>query len=457
MGAFGWRWRALSAVAAVWVLLSTQAGYGLEVFGPVSNFTQDRANSREPTVELSGTHVYSAWIDMRTGYGDVYFRESSDRGDTYGQAQNLSNGHPARASDVRVTRVQANVYVVWAENGIRLRTSHDFGVTFGPIQVLSEHGRKPRLVAAGGNVYVAWASADPEGPLLFRASHDSGDSFGAAIELSEQARGGDLDLAAAGTYVLAVWDDGAQVFFRQSPDAGHTFAPTLRLDEGEEPSGDARLATHANGVYVVWREGSGCNSEIAFRRSITGGASFEPILQLSQNAVASLDPLIDSNDPSVYVIWKEKRAGNTDIFFTRSSDGGATFDAAINLSDTGGKSSQYALSASGDSVRIAWREKSVNGSDIFYRSSTDRGTSFGNPQNVSQSPGKSTSPVIISSGRGAEVHVLWEEDLPLNRELYYRRGVPALEPQPARGRCMSSRATARSMSSAPARNSHGPR
>jgi hypothetical protein len=422
MGALGRRWRALSAVAGVFVLLAAQAGYGLEVFGSASNFTEDRAHSREPAVELSGNHVFSAWIDMRTGYGDVYFRESSDRGLTFGPARNLSTSK-ARASDVRVTRFQSDVYVVWAEDGILLRTSHDAGVTFGPLQVLSPHGRRPRIIATGGSVYVAWTESDKDGTLLFRASHDSGESFEAAIELSEQARGGGLELAAVGPRVYAVWDDDSHVYFRQSQDAGVSFAPAQVLDEGQVESGDARLSTHPNGVYVVWREGSGCSSEIAFRRSITGGVSFEPVLKLSKNTVASLDPLIDSHDTAVYVLWKEKREGSTDIFFTRSLDGGASFDATINISDTPGKSSQYALSTPGDTVRIVWREKTVNGSDIFYRSSTDRGASFDNARNLSLSPGKSTSPVIISSGRG-EVHVLWEEDLPLNRELFYLRGVP---------------------------------
>lgn len=427
MGALKWRWRALSAVAGIWTLLAAQAGYGLEVFGSVNNFTEDGAHSREPTVEVTGTYVFSAWVDMRTGYGDVYFRESADRGLTFGPVRNLSTSR-ARASDVRVTRFQSNVYVVWAEDGILLRTSHDSGVTFGPLQVLSARGRRPRIVATGGNVYVAWNDSDKpgdrQGSPRFRASHDAGDTFDAAMELGPQTRGGGLELAADGPRVHAVWDDGNHVYFRQSQDAGLAFSPTQVLDEGQSASGDARLATHPHGVYVVWREGTGCDSEIAFRRSITGGASFEPPLKLSQNSAASLDPLIDSHDTAVYVLWKEKRAGSTDIFFTRSQDEGASFDAASNISDTPGKSSQYALSAPGDSVRIVWREKTVNGSDIFYRASGDRGATFGASRNLSLTPGKSTSPVIISSGRGAEVHVLWEEDLRLNRELFYLRGVP---------------------------------
>jgi hypothetical protein len=409
------------------VLLAPLAAFAHDVFENVTNFSQTRSTSREPTVEVVGTHVFTAWIDMRTGYGDVYFRQSPNRGQSYGAAQNLSGSHPARASDVQVARVLNNVYVAWAEAGIRFRVSHDSGETFGPIQVLSERGQAPHLAASGGSVYVAWSGPETGGELFFRASHDSGDSFKPRIELSEQSKGGDLDLAVDGPSVHAVWDDGSQVFLRRSLDEGRSFAPTQVLDEGSGPSEDARLALRGAGVFVVWREGSGCDSEIVFRRSTTRGASFEPLVTLSQSAGASsLDPLLEVNDQTVYVLWKEKVAGQTDLFFTRSLDTGVTFEAPRNVSGTPGKSSQYALSSSSGIVRIVWRDRSAGGGDIFYRSSADRGASFGPIQNLSQSPGKSTSPVIISSGRAAEVHVLWEEDLPGNRESFYRRGV--LEP-----------------------------
>jgi hypothetical protein len=424
MKAFGWRWSALGWVAGVLALLAPQPGYSREVFGTAGNFSQTRSTSREPTVEVVGTHVFASWIDMRTGYGDVYFWESSDRGLTFSQPQNLSTSR-ARASDVRVSKSQANVYVVWVEEGIRLRTSHDFGVTFGPVQVLSELGSDPHIVATDKNVYVTWTRSEKKGDLFFRASHDFGDSFEQAIELNEQARGGDLDLAAEGLNVYAVWDDGSQVFFRRSMDEGRSFAPTQVLDEGTDASEDARLGTNALGVSVIWREGTGCLSEIAFRRSTTGGASFEPILNLSGSPMTSLDPLIDVRDRFVYVLWKEKQAGGTDIFFTRSLDGGVTFDVPRNVSETPGKSAQYALSASGDYVRIVWRDQGAGGGDIFYRSSVDRGASFGDVENLSQSSAKSSSPAIISSGKGAEVHVLWEEELRGNREIFYRRGVLA--------------------------------
>jgi hypothetical protein len=424
MKAFGWRWSALGWVVAVWALFSPQAGYSRETFGTTGNFSQTRSTSREPTVEVVGNHSFIAWVDMRTGYGDVYFRASSERGLTYGEVQNLSDSH-ARASDIRVGRFQANIYVLWVEDGIRLRTSHDFGATFGPVQVLAKGGREPHLVIVDNNVYVAWTRLGQGNGLVFRASHDFGDSFDAPVELNPQEMGGDLDLVAEGTHVYAAWDNGSQVFFRRSTDAGRSFEPTQILDEGEEASEDAKLALHAFGVAVVWREGTGCHGEIVFRRSITGGASFEPILNLSGSFLDSLDPVVDVRDRYVYVIWKEKQEDGTDIFFTRSLDGGVTFEAPRNVSETRGKSGQYSLSSSSNFVRIVWRDQSVGRGDIFYRSSANRGASFGDVENLSQSPGKSSSPAIISSGKGAEVHILWEEELSGNREIFYLRGVPA--------------------------------
>jgi hypothetical protein len=197
------------------------------------------------------------------------------------------------------------------------------------------------------------------------------------------------------------------------------------LDEGTNASGDARLATSALGVSVVWREGTGCGSEIVFRRSLTGGASFEPLVNLSGSPFASMDPLLHVRGQFVYVLWKEKQEGNTDIFFAWSMNGGITFNAPRNVSETPGKSGQHVLSTSGDFVRIVWRDQSAGGGDILYRSSVDRGLTFGDVENLSQSSEKSSSPAIISSGKGAEVHVLWEEELRGNREIFYRRGVPA--------------------------------
>ena len=423
-----WWWSALWAVVSMLVVLSPQAAHSREVFGSTQNFSRTRADSSATSVAIRLNHVFIAWIDKETGHGDVYFRESSDRGLTYSAPRNLSDRNRAPASDVLVVRVEGNVYVLWEEDGIRLRVSHDFGVTFGPLQVLSDCGREPRLAAIDENVYVLWTRGSCRkgaGELLFRASHDFGDTFDAAIALDANARSRHPAIASEGPFVYVAWEEGAHVSFRRSADEGRSFEPARFLDEGRGASSLPQLATLGTNVYAVWQEGNGAHSEIAFRRSTTGGASFEPLLNLSQSRGASRRPLLDSFESSVYVVWEESLPGNSKIFFTRSLDEGETFDALWNVSRTWGSSSEPSLSSSGEVVRIAWREDLWGwSSDIFYRSSDDRGTSFGTVENLSQTPWCSARPLVLSSHLGVEVHVFWEEHLPGNTEILYRRGVP---------------------------------
>ena len=37
---------------------------------------------------------------------------------------------------------------------------------------------------------------------------------------------------------------------------------------------------------------------------------------------------------NVYVVWKDNTPGNDEVFYRRSTDGGATFGSTVNLSNT---------------------------------------------------------------------------------------------------------------------------
>lgn len=424
-------------VASALVALAPRVGHAVEVFESVRNFSQTRGHSSGVSVSIRANYIFVSWLERQTGNGDVYFRRSTDRGLTYSAPVNLSEGLKARASDAVVIRVEGNVYVLWEEDGIRLRVSHDYGETFGPLRRLSDSGREPRIAAFDEHVYVLWSSDKGGSDVLFRASHDFGESFDAPLTLSGDGRSRHPALAADGAYVYVVWDDKAHISLRRSVDSGRSFEPPLRLDEGKAPSCHPQLTTLVDSVHVVWEEGGSGRADIVYRRGLAGGASFGPVLNLSRSPGDSHNPLIDSFETSLSVIWEESLPGNSDIFFTRSLDGGATFDVLRNVSETATPSSQPSLSTSGEVVRIAWREDvacpgDLAGwredeacmSEIFYRSSDDRGTSFGTTQNVSETPTRSSTPLVLSSHLGVQVHVFWEEHTPGNVELFYRRGEP---------------------------------
>ncbi len=81
---------------------------------------------------------------------------------------------------------------------------------------------------------------------------------------------------------------------------------------------------------------------------------FDSEINLSSSAASSTEVQI-VEDGNIYVVWKEGATG--DIFFKRSTDGGDTFEASLDVSKTSGVTSQAPqIAASGSNVSIVWQE-----------------------------------------------------------------------------------------------------
>jgi len=75
-----------------------------------------------------------------------------------------------------------------------------------------------------------------------------------------------------------------------------------------------------------------------------------------------------------------------------------------------------------DNLHMVWYDDTPGIPDIYYRKSTDGGASWSTSQNISSSTGDSMYPAIAADPSG-NVHVVWHDDTPGNREIYYRRYV----------------------------------
>ncbi len=102
------------------------------------------ANAQEQTrfvplflapIAASGDNVYVTWWDNKTGNWEVFFARSTDNGETFDNTINLSNAM-GRSEDSNIAASEDNVYVTWWDNktGTRevyFRASTDNGETFG--------------------------------------------------------------------------------------------------------------------------------------------------------------------------------------------------------------------------------------------------------------------------------------------------------------------------------------
>jgi hypothetical protein len=100
-------------------------------------------------IATSGNNVYLAWTGNDTGHPEVFFRASSDNGQTFSDKINLSNTPEVDSIDVQIAASGTHVYTTWwenHENGTRMpffRASNDNGQTFGPVLSPSESGPLP--------------------------------------------------------------------------------------------------------------------------------------------------------------------------------------------------------------------------------------------------------------------------------------------------------------------------
>ena len=149
----------------------------------------------------------------------------------------------------------------------------------------------------------------------------------------------------------------------------------------------------------MWVDGN----SVYFRSSQDYGTKFgNPILLSNVNASLSpqTGPKIASTEKGdVYVVWVD---GNG-VYFRSSQDNGTKFGNPILLSINVASSPQIAATEKGD-VYVVW----VDGNGVYFRSSQDYGTKFGNPILLSNAARISSSPQIAATEKG-DVYVVWSD------------------------------------------------
>ena len=121
----------------------------------------------------------------------------------------------------------------------------------------------------------------------------------------------------------------------------------------------------------------------------------EPV-NLSNTRGDSIRVQLYANGNDVYAAWSDNTPGGIDdVFFTKSKDGGKSFDTPINLSQNNGSSAFPRIVVSESNVYIVWYDYSPGQSDIFFAKSTDGGESF-EVTNISDTPMPSYNPWVAA-------------------------------------------------------------
>ncbi len=333
-------------------------------------------------IAASGDTVHVVWFDTRDANYEIYYKRSTDGGTNWSQDVRLTYG-PSTSGPTAIAVSGHSVHVVWEDywNGsyeIYYKRSTDGGTSWDPDVRLTNSPSLsvyPSIAIFADTVHVVW----------------------------EDTR-----------------DGNNEIYYKRSTDGGTSWSTDIRLTNDPNPSEFPSIGvSQQGGVHVVWDDYRDGNWEIYYKLSTDGGTSWGTDVRLTIAADRSWDPSVAVSRTDVHVVWEDKRDGDWKIYYKRSTDGGTSWTADSNLTNDTSYSWWPSVAVSGTRIHVVWLDYRDGDWEIYYKRSTDGGTSWETDARLTYAPNGSTSPSVALSG--SAVHVVWYDYRDGNSEIYYKR------------------------------------
>jgi hypothetical protein len=116
------------------------------------------------------------------------------------------------------------------------------------------------------------------------------------------------------------------------------------------------IASGGDTVHVVWYDKRDGNFEVYYKRSTDAGLSWGQDARLTNDTAGSFTPSVAASGSLVHIAWTDMRDGNAEIYYKRSTDGGVTWGADMRLTNGTAQSGNVSVSADGPRVHVVWKE-----------------------------------------------------------------------------------------------------
>jgi len=359
----------------------------------------------------------------------------------------------------------------------RLTTSADPSATAPEINLTQWNWNRQIAVDDAGAVHVVWArlgtlSVDlpadrpdpvdttqlPPGQIFYKRSTDGGQTWTADFALTAAATGTDsATVATSGAYVYVLWralEAGRlRAFVRSSADGGASWsAPVAVTDNPAGVSVSApALAADGSGpsakLYAAWADGRMQTvggqpvsvKEIYLARSGDHGASWGASSAVSvPDGFSSWTPALAIWSQTIHVAWTDERNDvaectkganpcHEEEYYRRSPDDGATWGAEQRLTfDPPGMPTESwapSMAVWQDSVHLAYLDKRTGYFQVYYRRSTNGGTSFDAEALIAADAMFMNAARPTIAARAGDVHLTWFGFSSFEADIYYSRSM----------------------------------
>jgi BNR repeat-like domain len=355
---------------------------------PAKRLTWTLGASTSPVIAVDAAgHLHAFWQDYSPGNFELYYKKSTDGGDTWTANKRLTwNSGDSATKDVGVDSA-GHLYVIWQDNTpghweIYFKKSTDGGDTWTASKRLtwsSYDSSAPAIaVDSAGHLHVAW--------LYFGPSNGE-------IHYIKSTNGG------------AAWTPGKKL-------AGNlgTVLPAIGADS-------------ADNLHMFWEDNTPGNLEIYYRKSMDNGNTWTAKKRLTWKSYASQRPDISAySQGNLHLVWLYGIAGDfLETHYKKSTDWGATWSTSKKLSWGLNLATMPAISVdSQGNPHVVFEVSIASSNEIYYDTSTDGGNTWATSKRITFNSGLSLYPDISVDSLG-NLHVVWQDYTPGNWEIYYKR------------------------------------
>lgn len=230
-------------------------------------------------------------------------------------------------------------------------------------------------------------------------------------------------IVAIGENIHTVWhenrDGNNEIYYKQSTNNGLNWGSDVRISNNPGVSNNASIAANGLNIHVVWGDNRDGNYEIYYKRSTDGGNVWGSETRLT-NSIGTSDyssMALDGTD--LRIVWQDSRDGNSEIYYKNSTNNGTSWEADVRITNAAGSSETPSIALLGTAIHVAWMDSRDANREIYYKQSTDYGINWGSDIRLTNASGTSYWPSISVSG--TSVHVAWDDNRDGNNEIYYKR------------------------------------
>lgn len=224
-------------------------------------------------------------------------------------------------------------------------------------------------------------------PFLSIGQVDFGDMEN--LSDSESTPSEEQDFIKDGDHYYLVWNEWGDLVFRKSNDAGVTWSEKQMIFSALDYGASyPDIAASGDNIYVFYYRNTAGEQQIFFVKSDDGGESFGNEQQISSIDNGAQVPEAVAVDDKVFVAY-EARDSNYDyqIAFEKSTDAGDSWTETAFLTDTEMPSRWCNITYDEGNTFISYNEQTgeeYDQLDIFFTKSDNDGESWTTPVNVSE-------------------------------------------------------------------------